>query len=101
MTLTGPGGVGKTRLALAAAARLHEAFPHGGYFVPLAPVRDADVMWKTIAGSLDVTGDEPAADVVTQLPARTPRPAGSGQPRATGRRRRRWWPRCWRLRRSW
>ena len=66
VTLTGPGGVGKTRLALAAAARLHGAFPHGGYFVPLAPVRDADVMWKTVAGSLDVTGDEPAADVVTQ-----------------------------------
>jgi predicted ATPase/class 3 adenylate cyclase len=64
VTLTGPGGVGKTRLALAAAASLHEAFPHGGYFAPLAPVRDADVMWKTIAGSLDVTGDGSDADVV-------------------------------------
>jgi predicted ATPase/class 3 adenylate cyclase len=66
VTLTGPGGVGKTRLALAAAASLHEAFPHGGYFAPLAAVRDADVMWKTIAGSLDVTGEGSDADVVTR-----------------------------------
>jgi len=65
VTLTGPGGVGKTRLALAAAAWLHEAFPHGGYFVPLAPVRAAEVMWKAIAASLDVTGDGPDAEVVT------------------------------------
>jgi predicted ATPase/class 3 adenylate cyclase len=64
VTLIGPGGVGKTRLALAAAASLSEAFPHGGYFIPLAPVRDAGVMWKAIAGSLDVTGDGPEAEVV-------------------------------------
>ena len=50
MTLTGTGGVGKTRLALAAASSLGlDAFPHGVYFVPLAAVRDAEVMWKTIA----------------------------------------------------
>ena len=64
VTLTGTGGVGKTRLALAAAASLAEAFPHGVYFVPLAAVRDAEVMWKTLADSLDVSGDGPAADVV-------------------------------------
>ena len=64
VTLTGPGGVGKTRLAVAAAASLSGAFLHGCYFVPLAPVRDAGVMWKTIAGTLDVTGDGPDADVV-------------------------------------
>jgi predicted ATPase/class 3 adenylate cyclase len=65
VTLTGPGGVGKTRLALAAASSVHELFPHGGYFVPLAPVRDAEVMWKAIAGGLDVSGDGPDTDVVT------------------------------------
>jgi predicted ATPase/class 3 adenylate cyclase len=65
VTLTGPGGVGKTRLALAAASSLHEAFGHDGYFVPLAAVRDGEVMWKAIAGSLDVTGQGPDADVVT------------------------------------
>ncbi len=65
VTLTGPGGVGKTRLALAAAAALDQAFPHGVFFIALAPVRDAGVMWKTIADSLDVRADGPAADAVT------------------------------------
>ena len=65
VTLTGTGGVGKTRLALAAAASLAEAFPQGVFFIALAAVRDAEVMWKTLAGSLDVTGDGPAADAVT------------------------------------
>jgi predicted ATPase len=65
VTLTGPGGVGKTRLALAAASSLHESFPDGGYFVALAPIRDAEVMWKAIAGGLDVSGDGPDAEVVT------------------------------------
>jgi predicted ATPase/class 3 adenylate cyclase len=66
VTLTGTGGVGKTRLALAAAASLDQAFPHGVFFVALAAVRDAGVMWKTIADSLDVTGDGPAAEAVTR-----------------------------------
>jgi predicted ATPase/class 3 adenylate cyclase len=61
VTLTGPGGVGKTRLSLAAASALDRAFPHGVYFVALAAVRDPDVMWKTLAGDLDVDGDGSAA----------------------------------------
>jgi len=65
VTLTGTGGVGKTRLALAAAASLAGAFPQGMFFIALAAVRDAEVMWKTLAGSLDVTGEGPAADAVT------------------------------------
>ena len=65
VTLTGTGGVGKTRLALAAAASLDKAFEHGVYFVALAAVRDAEVMWKTIADGLDVAGDGPAAGAVT------------------------------------
>ncbi len=65
ITLTGPGGVGKTRLALAAAASLAEAFPHGVFFTALAAVHVAEVMWKTLADSLDVSGDGPAADEVT------------------------------------
>ena len=61
VTLTGVGGVGKTRLSLAAAAALETAFPHGVFFVALAAVRDADVMWKTLADSLDVDGEGRAA----------------------------------------
>jgi predicted ATPase/class 3 adenylate cyclase len=66
VTLTGPGGVGKTRLALAAAASLDQVLPHGVFFVALAAVRDAELMWKTIADDLDVSGDGPAADAVTR-----------------------------------
>ena len=65
VTLTGTGGVGKTRLSLAAAASLDQAFPHGVFFVALAAVRDAGVMWKVIADGLDVAGDGPAEGAVT------------------------------------
>ncbi len=65
VTLTGTGGVGKTRLSLAAAAALDQDFPQGVFFIALAAVRDGEVMWKTIADGLDVTGDGPAADAVT------------------------------------
>jgi predicted ATPase/class 3 adenylate cyclase len=65
VTLTGTGGVGKTRLALAAAASLDQDFPHGVFFVAMAAVRDAGVMWKTIADTLDVAGDGPAEHAVT------------------------------------
>jgi predicted ATPase/DNA-binding SARP family transcriptional activator len=41
VTLTGPGGAGKTRLALEASARLAGQAPDGIWFIPLAPVRDA------------------------------------------------------------
>ena len=66
VTLTGTGGVGKTRLALAGASSLGEFFPHGVFFIPLAAVRGAEGMWKAIADGLDVGGDRPAADAVTE-----------------------------------
>ncbi|MGO8956869.1 MAG: ATP-binding protein [Streptosporangiaceae bacterium] len=65
VTLTGTGGVGKTRLALAVASSLASGFPHGVFFVSLAAVRDPEVMWKTIAGDLNAASEGPAADVVT------------------------------------
>ncbi len=49
LTLTGTGGVGKTRLALAIAARMQDAFPDGICFVSLAALRDADLVLPTIA----------------------------------------------------
>ena len=54
VTLTGPGGSGKTRLAIGVAQRLVEAFPDGVYFVPLAAVTTPEVMWTSIAEMLDV-----------------------------------------------
>ena len=52
LTLTGPGGTGKTRLALQAAAELLEAFASGVFFVALAPIRDPELVVPTIARAL-------------------------------------------------
>jgi predicted ATPase/class 3 adenylate cyclase len=60
LTLTGTGGSGKTRLAVALARELADSFPDGAYFVPLAAVNGAPVMWTTIAETLDVPPAERA-----------------------------------------
>jgi transcriptional regulator with XRE-family HTH domain len=52
VTLTGPGGVGKTRLALALAGVLRGDFPDGVAFVVLAPLSDAALVIPTIASAL-------------------------------------------------
>ncbi len=71
VTLTGPGGVGKTRLGLALAGSLNQAFSSGVFFVPLATVTNADVMWKVIADSVGADTDrEPATTVVERLAGR-------------------------------
>src|SRR5215470_15832949 len=54
LTLTGPGGVGKTRLALAVAERVQEHFRGGVCFVSLAPITEAELVLPTIAGTLGV-----------------------------------------------
>src|SRR5688500_1123897 len=54
LTLTGPGGIGKTRLAIQLAADLAESFEGGVRFVPLASVRDANLVTASIAYALDV-----------------------------------------------
>jgi len=52
LTLTGPGGVGKTRLALEAAGQLHEAFTHGVYFVSLVGTTSPEFIVPAIAESM-------------------------------------------------
>ncbi|MEJ7757726.1 MAG: adenylate/guanylate cyclase domain-containing protein [Nocardioidaceae bacterium] len=54
LTLTGTGGSGKTRLAIAVAQNLVERFPDGVYFAPLAAVTTEEVMWTSIAEVLDL-----------------------------------------------
>jgi predicted ATPase/DNA-binding winged helix-turn-helix (wHTH) protein len=54
LTLTGPGGAGKTRLAVAVAARAADAFPTGVQFVGLASIIDPDLVAMAIAKMLDV-----------------------------------------------
>jgi predicted ATPase/transcriptional regulator with XRE-family HTH domain len=56
VTLTGPGGVGKTRLALQAADGLRPDFPDGVFFVSLAAIRDSSFVISTIAQVLGVRG---------------------------------------------
>lgn len=52
VTLTGPGGIGKTRLALRIAESMRQAFPDGVWFVPLASVRDAALLVPAIVQTL-------------------------------------------------
>jgi predicted ATPase/class 3 adenylate cyclase len=61
LTLTGPGGTGKTRLALQAAADLLDEFSDGAFFVALAPITDPELAASAIAGPLGVkeSGDQP------------------------------------------
>ncbi|MBX3059905.1 MAG: protein kinase [Anaerolineae bacterium] len=52
ITIAGPGGIGKTRLALAAAQSVLDAFADGVFFVPLAPLTTADHIFTTLIENL-------------------------------------------------
>src|SRR5262245_54486447 len=54
LTLTGPGGVGKTRLALELAARCPDRFPGGASFVSLAAIRDPSLVLTALAQTLGI-----------------------------------------------
>jgi predicted ATPase/class 3 adenylate cyclase len=72
LTLTGPGGSGKTRLAIAVAGRVTERFPDGVFFVSLATAATSEVMWTTIAEAVDIPPERrtPAA-VAAHMSSRT------------------------------
>src|SRR5215471_5144796 len=69
VTLTGPGGVGKSRLALEVARRLEPSFADGVRFIDLAPVQRADLVVAAIAAGLGLraSGGPLIADVKTYL----------------------------------
>src|SRR6266516_4230218 len=66
VTLTGPGGVGKTRLGLQVAADLFDDFADGVGFVPLSPVSNVELVVPTIALTLGIkeSGERPLQDLL-------------------------------------
>ena len=54
LTLVGPGGIGKTRLAIQTAHTFRQNFGHGVYFVPLQAVSSVEVLISTVADALKI-----------------------------------------------
>jgi predicted ATPase len=74
VTLTGPGGVGKTRLAIAVGEQLDDRYPHGTVFVPLASIAEPELVLPRIAAAVGVTidGVRPPLGVLVDQFAETP-----------------------------
>jgi len=68
VTLTGPGGIGKTVLALEVARRVLGEFTNGGWIVELASLSDPDLVPSAVAGALrlNLAGEEISAEVLTR-----------------------------------
>ncbi len=66
VTLTGPGGTGKTRLSLQVAADAMDRFPDGVHFVALAPIRELELVLPTIGQVLGLA--DPGREPVQRLP---------------------------------
>ncbi len=73
LTLTGPGGVGKTRLSLAVAQQSADLFPDGVVFVSLGPILDADVVPRVVSAAFDLPGpdtSDPTAELISHVAGR-------------------------------
>lgn len=68
VTLTGPGGTGKTRLALEAAHELQSDFAGGLFLVDLSPIRDPELVESTVAHAVGVS-EEAEVDLVERMAA--------------------------------
>jgi len=66
LTLTGPGGCGKTRLALEAATKLLDDYPNGVWLVELAPLADPALVTQTMAATLGVR-EQPGRTILDAL----------------------------------
>lgn len=65
LTLTGSGGVGKTRLGLTAAAELERGFPDGVWFVPLASIQDPMLVSQAVFAALGAQDQSAGWSLVT------------------------------------
>ncbi len=68
VTLTGPGGFGKTRLAIEATSQMLDLFPDGAWFVAFAPISDSTLVYQTIASALRVR-ESPGISLIETLRA--------------------------------
>lgn len=68
VTALGPGGVGKTRLALAVATQAAGEYSDGVWFVDLVPVSDPDLIATAVAGALGL-GEQPGRDMTASVVA--------------------------------
>ncbi len=90
VTLTGPGGIGKTRLALEVVAQAADDFADGVCFVELAAIRDPALVVPTVARALgvDEAAGRPIAELLREAPdqggVRRIAPAGRWSPGAPG-----------------